>query len=259
MKTIVIQSAPEDWRHDWRWGWVQTCLESVESWAHDKGFEYRLTGDEIFDPVPQWIMEKTRDRVVVASDYARLLQTKALLQEGYERVIWCDADFLIFAPEGLGELPREQYAFGREVWIDSDDSGKLKAFRKIHNAFFVFCAGNAFLDFYLHSAENLLRRVESPMVPQFIGPKFLSAIHNMIGCPEVRAAGVLSPTLARSLLAGGDPSAVDLLLKHQEVSPAGMNISQSHVGTDEGHLSPDETAAVVSHLIESAGAAFLAG
>ena len=64
------------------------------------------------------LLKKTSQQKVIATDLARLYSLQDGLRQGYATVIWCDADFLIFAPAGLSDLPQEQYAFGREVWID---------------------------------------------------------------------------------------------------------------------------------------------
>ena len=108
--------------------------------------------------------------MVIATDLARLYLLQNALQRGYQTVIWCDADFLIFNP-GQFELPETAYALGREVWIQLNAKNKLKAYRKVHNAFLMFRQGNTFLDFYTDTAKRLLRQTSGQMPSQFIGPK----------------------------------------------------------------------------------------
>jgi len=227
MKTVVYQS----YRNNDVPDWIALCLQSVQSWADRIGADYRFYGDELFDRVPAWYLNKTKDRLVVATDLGRLMLAKELLAEGYDRVVWLDADMLVFAPECFDLKIDTQYAFGREVWIQRDEKDRLKAYRKIHNAFFVFTQENSFLDFYIHSCLSIIQRIEGHMVPQIVGPKFLTAIHNIVACPVVEEAGMCSPLVIRDILKGGGP-ALDLF--HQE-SPScvfAVNMSASLEGVE---------------------------
>lgn len=220
MSTLVIQSH----RTPLAAAWLQPCLDSVRDWADRSNFEYRFLGDEIFSPLPENILQKTADRLPAASDLARLIALQAALDEGFDTVVWCDADFLVFAPDALS-LPRDSYGLGREVWVQPG-AGKLRAHVKVHNAFMFFRRGNPFLDFYRHAAQRMLETHEGPMVPQFVGPKFLSAIHNMVKCPVVEEAAMFSPATTRALLGGGGP-ALDLMLAKSIRAPAGANLCSS--------------------------------
>lgn len=227
MKTVVIQSAAPHQKI----GWVEACLASVRGWAERQGLSYAFYGDEIFEALPDAVMEKYLDQPVVRSDLARLLKTQEFLAGGADRVVWADADFLIFAPKDFIVPDEVPFAFGREVWVQEGAGGKLRAYPKIHNAFFVFGEENAFLDFYIHSALKLLERAEAPVVPQFIGPKFLTTQHNMIGFDEIKSAAMFSPLVMRDILAGGGP-ALSLMLEKQESPVYGANLSLSHVGRE---------------------------
>ena len=184
--TLVIQSQ----RSPLPFTWLQSCLDSVENWAKLHGFDYHYIGDELFAPVPAWLMEKTKEQKVIATDIARLMQMRAKLDEGYQRVIWCDADFLIFNPAAFIPIDAP-YALGREIWIQLNQHGKLKSFKKVHNAYLAFDQGNSFLDFYIDSAISLLQRADTQVPLQFVGPK-LTALHNVIQCPVQENVGMLS-------------------------------------------------------------------
>ncbi len=245
-KTTVLQS----YRLEDVSGWIEVSMASVRGWAEMRGVSYVFQGDDIFDLLPDWVREKTGARLVVASDLARLLSMRSLLDAGADRVIWCDADFLIFAPERFSPNSEEGFAFGREVWVDNV-AGRPKAWRKIHNAFMIFDRDNPFLDFYIDAALRLLKKVEGPMVPQFIGPKFLTAQHNMIGLPEVPEAGMISPAVAQDILKGGGP-ALSLMLERQESILYGANLSASFVEAEgkEG-LSEAEAERLIEALLAS--------
>ena len=239
-KTLVIQSH----RMPLPAPWMQRCLDSVRTWAEARGFDYRFLDDELFDLVPDWLREKTSERRMVTADFARLIALRRALAQGYETAVWCDADFLVFAADRL-HLPADSYAFGREVWIEPDAKGVPRANVKIHNAFMLFRQHNPFLDFYIHAAERMLHAHVGPMVPQFIGPKFLTSIHNMLQCPVVETAGMLSPPVVRDLLDGGG-RCLELLRRRSHVRLAGVNLCASLAAT-EG-MTDDDCAAVIDLL-----------
>ena len=97
MRSLVFQLAPEQ-----RPEWYEPCLDSVRRWAAAEGFQYRLYGDEAFERVPPSLREKCGGRMPMLADLARLAVARALLErEGWERVIYADADFLIWDGRAL--------------------------------------------------------------------------------------------------------------------------------------------------------------
>lgn len=241
--TLVIQSH----RDPPPFAWLGRCLDSVAVWARANGYDYRMLGDEMFGLLPAELRERLATRPVVGSDLARLRLLQSGLDEGYRRVVWCDADWLIFRPRDF-VLPGADFALGREVWIQNDDSGGLKSYFRVHNACLVFARGNTFLDFYAATAERLLRLNEGPMPPQFVGPKLLSALHNIAHFPVMEQAAMLSPPVMRDLLAGGG-EALDLFREKSPESPAGANLCASLVG-DEG-FGEDEMSRLIDVLLEN--------
>jgi len=223
--TLVIQSH----RSPLPFIWLQDCINSVQTWASDCGFYYQWLGDEIFESLDPELIEKTETQKVIASDLARLKAIQQALAKGYQRVVWCDADFLIFNPQQF-ILPDSSFALGREVWVQEDKNQKLRAYTKVHNAFMMFRQGNHFLDYYTASAEQLLRANQGRMPPQFIGPKLLTALHNMVSCPVMETAGMLSPLVLRDILGGkedGDEQALQLFKQKSHCFPAGANLCSS--------------------------------
>jgi hypothetical protein len=219
--TLVIQSH----REPLPFGWLQRCLESVADWARQNHYEYRYLGDELFAPLDRELLEKTRTQRVIASDLARLVSLQRGLAEGFERVVWCDADFLIFDPVRF-VLPDSDFALGREVWVQHDKRQRLRAFVKVHNALWMVRRDNRFLDFDHEAAERLLRLNQGTMPPQFIGPKLLTALHNIVQCPVMESAAMLSPQVLRDRIAG-QGEALRLFLQESAVAPAGANLSSS--------------------------------
>ncbi len=181
--------------------------------------------------MPTELLDKTQQQRVVATDLARLLVLQDALKRNYETVVWLDADFLIFNPSAFVLLD-ESYALGREVWVQPDKQGKLKVYKKIHNAFLMFRKGNTFLDFYIETARRLLLLNHGTMPPQFIGPKLLTALHNIAILPVMESAGMLSPGVVKDIAQGNGP-ALDLFVKHSPQAIAGANLCISSYERNE--------------------------
>lgn len=231
--TLVIQSH----RLPLPCAWLQPCLESVVNWAQVRGYDYRFVDDRIFDLLEPELADKLRGQTVIASDLARLRSLQQGLAEGYACVIWCDADFLIFNAADF-VLPEAETALGREVWIQPDAQGKLRSYVKVHNAFLMFRQGNQLLDFYTDTAQRLLLLNQGSMPPQFIGPKLLTALHNIAFFPVMETAGMLSPAVMYDLLAGAG-EALELFKRKSPVAPAGANLSNSlteREGLNDAHM-----------------------
>lgn len=188
-------------------------------------YEYQFIGDELFDCVPEALLEKTQHQRVIATDLARLYLIKDAIQSGYNCVIWLDADFLIFnALEFV--IPDVPYAVGRETWVQQDKQSKLKVYKKVHNAFLMFRKGNSFLDFYTDTAMRLLLQNSGSLPPQFIGPKLLTALHNVALLPVMESAGMLSPLVIKDIIQGGG-EALDRFIAYspQPIMAANLCIS----------------------------------
>jgi hypothetical protein len=201
---------------------MRDCCSSVERWASSHHFDYLFAGDELFARLPAALRERFADQPVVLSDLARLKWLQEMLADGYTRAIWCDADLLVFddfVPQPHGDV------FGRECWVQPDGN-RLRRYRKIHNAWLQFQAGSSTLDFYIDRANRLLERVTPPVVPQFIGPKLLTAWHNIVPFDTEERVGMLSPIAMQGLLDGGSPALEMLIAGHEEPLCA-LNLSAS--------------------------------
>jgi len=241
--TLVIESHQSPLPYPW----LGPCLDSVRNWCGLNEYEYRFMGDALFDAVPDSLLEKTRHQKVIATDLARLILLQQALSNGYQTVIWLDADFLIFNPAGF-TIPDAPFALGREVWVQHDKLGKLKAFKKVHNAFLMFRRGNHFLDFYADTAERLLSQNQGSMPPQFIGPKLLTALHNTAMLPVMETAGMLSPLVINAIVQGGG-AALDLFRQRSPQPIAGANLCIS--SREKNAVSDAEMEQLINRLIEN--------
>lgn len=219
--TLVIQSH----RSSLPYPWLTHCLDSVRQWSELNHYEYRYLNDELFDDVPTDLQDKLGKQRVIASDLARLTVLHKALEQGYGTVVWLDADFLIFDPDNF-IMPDEAYAVGREVWVQDEGNGKLKLYKMVHNAFLLFRQGNGFLDFYRDTAERLLRLNQGSMPPQFIGPKLLTALHNVAQLPVMESAGMLSPLVIKDIVKGTG-EALQSFVDHSSTIITGANLCLS--------------------------------
>ncbi len=247
MRTVVLQSHRQPLPYEW----LHPCIDSVKRWAASNSYDYVWLGDELFDELTVNQRKHTRLQRVVASDLARLHKAKRELQQGAERVVWCDADTLIINPGAL-ELPVEGSAVGREIWIQPSglSNGSPKVYAKVHNAFMVFCQEDSFLPFYLDTASRLLEVHQGPYVDQFIGPKLLTALHNLVQLPVIENAGVLSPSVIANLNRGGGEF-LDAFCRRLQRIPASLNLCASSIRS--GELS-DQSMVDVIELLEDKGA-----
>jgi hypothetical protein len=248
-KTLILQSH----RQPLPAQWLKICLDSVKSWAVINNFDYKFIGDRLFAYVSQAVKEKTKAQPVIATDLARLKALQVYLAKGYDAVVWCDADFLIFSPEKFN-LSSDKFVLGREVWVQAVEgkSKKLSVHVKVHNAFMMYRKGNSFLDFYADTAEHLLMNNQGRMPPQFIGPKLLTAIHNVVQCPVLETAGMLSPLLINDIAKGGGPALKLFQQKSiQQISAANLCSSLNK----KGEVNNEQVEACISVLLKNNGLA----
>lgn len=242
--TLVIQShrSPLPYR------WIERCLCSVRDWAQQNHYDYHYIDDSLFDLASASIKNKYRDNPVVMSDLARLLVLKQALDNGYKTTVWLDADFLVFCPSAF-VLSDTLYAVGREVWIQHDGNGKPKSHIKVHNALLLFRQGNSFLDFYLEVAERLLNENTGDVPPQFVGPKLLTALHNVVQLPVMETAGMFSPPVIKAIL-DGNGEALACFRKKSRQPVAGANLCIS--SCDRQQLSEQEMEKLIDVLMSAA-------
>src|SRR4029079_13839139 len=94
MQTLVIQS----YRTRDVAAWISACLRSVQAWAAAAGYRYEFVDDRLFDYAPAWVRERCGKQLLPITDVARMYLLRERLAHGWDRVIWVDADVLVFAP-----------------------------------------------------------------------------------------------------------------------------------------------------------------
>lgn len=225
-QTIVIQShkpAPGTF--------VDTAVQSVCQWAGQNGYAYECIDDALFDLVPAWCIDAAHGRMQMVADIARLVWIQNLLDAGWQRVVWLDADIYIFHPNKMNIDAPEGYAFGHEDWVQPGPERHLCIHRNVHNAGLIFSPiGRVTLDFYLQTALSLLRRGGQGVPPQFVGPKLLTALHNVVGFPLNYSVGMASPLVLNDL-ANGAGTAWHMLMSVRGEELAALNLCASLIGS----------------------------
>lgn len=126
------------------------------------------------------------------------------------------------------QLPDGDFAPGREVWVQAHGGGH-RTYRKVHNAALLARHGTPVLPYYIRAAEQILRKHRpGHMVPQLIGPKLLTALHNIAAFEVWNDVGMLSPAVAQDLLGGGGP-AMEQFLRDAGGWPPALNLCRSSV------------------------------
>lgn len=251
MRTLVFQS----YRPTGVPPWIARCLDTVRLWAEGAGFDYRLLGDELFSGCPPEYEAKVGGSVVLRADLGRLQWARRLLAEGHERVVWVDADVLVFAPQALRIDITEEYAFCREVWLAPRPGGASYG-EWVNNAVAVFCRGNSLLDFYIHACKAIVQSAPGPVPKLAVGTHFLSALHRQLRFRLLESVGLLSPVVLADVAGGGGRFAAAYRRAFGQPIAA-ANLCASLVGEEHQGVRLDEKRydAAVAVLLNSAGAA----
>jgi len=192
--TVVYQS----FRTDNVPEWINTCLNSVRSWARRKGYDYRFYDDEIFEYVPEWYRQKVNNQIHLVTDLARLNIAQALLQEGYEHTIWVDADVLVFEPDKL-EIPLEKpFAFCQEIYIGMNSKRQLTSRPGVNNAIMMMSQGNELLPFYIDCCKKLVKRA-SHLPHTLVGTDFLTQLQQQQPIAHLHNVALFSPYIMHDL------------------------------------------------------------
>ena len=200
MQTLVIQS----YRTRDVAAWISACLRSVQAWAAAAGYRYEFVDDRLFDYAPAWVRERCGRQLLPITDVARMYLLRERLAHGWDRVIWVDADVLVFAPERFNLDGDAPYALCQELWLRVDAAGDIQTQEKVNNAVMLLTRGQALLDFWIFAVEEILRA----HAPHEIGPltastQFFTDLATIMPLRVLRNVGLLSPPVVRDLGEGG--------------------------------------------------------
>ncbi len=188
IKTLVYQSfrihdVPE---------WIKTCMASVKAWVEHWGYSYKFIDDSFFQQVPKWFYESVQGQRHLVSDLARLELASQYLSQGWDRVIWLDADVFICDIDNFTLASEHNYLLCRELWVTSRDN-EIFFSDKVNNSVLVFCKNNKFLDFYRNACLRLIRSRQGTLRRTEIGTEFLTGIAHLL--PLIETSVTFSPFL----------------------------------------------------------------
>lgn len=201
--TLVVQSyrtrnVPE---------WLTRCLQSVVRWTRASGYQYEFLDDSFLDLVPRWYRERCGAQLLPTTDLARLVLMRDRLRQGYQRVIWFDADVCVFAPERLRIDARDGFALCYEMWIEPDgQGGHIVRGPAINNAVMVMDVDNPMLDFYIYACHSVVRMRAAGSVGRLdTATELLSRFGSILALPLIDTVGLFSPPITKQVAQGGGP------------------------------------------------------
>ena len=200
MKTLIVQS----YRTTQVPGWIHTALSTVKQWTTSHHFDYQFLDDEFFNWAPAWVRQQFSSHLFPLTDLARLYLLKDGLKRGYQRVVWIDADVLIFDPENFSVDTAGGFAFCREHMLTQLPDGEIRPERPgINNAVMVFEQNQPMLDFYLYAAESRLKHTPpSKLQRTALGPDLLQKLSSVLPLELLTHVGLFTPLLMQELAAG---------------------------------------------------------
>jgi hypothetical protein len=213
MKTIVLQS----FRTFDVPGWISRCMQTVRAWADGNGWDYAFKDDQFFALAPDGVRERCGTNLYAVTDVCRLIWIKRALAGGYDRVIWADADLLVFAPQILTIDSPTGAAFADEVFLRVEPNGGTSVVTGLNNALMVFEPEQDVLDSYLEACLQRLRSLPPGPVPRTaLGPVLLDELDKRAPLDRIFGVGLFTLALMRDIAAGG----AALIEQYRRVSPA---------------------------------------
>lgn len=204
-------------------------METVPQWAEQRGYAYRFYDDSFFDRVPAWFRERVRQLILPMSDLARLLVARELLDAGFDRVIWVDADVLIFNMERFEVDVAGNCAFCRELWLGEAGDGTMQIYTRVNNAVTMFMRDSKLLDFYIEAVQAFTRHKPGRINRADLGTVFLSRLHALAHFPLLSNVGMISPWLLADI-ANGQGDLVRRYMEHVKMPVYAANLCGSLLG-----------------------------
>lgn len=188
-RTLVVQS----FRRTDVPGWIQRCLDSVRQWTRLRGFDYAFYGDEFYDLCGPDYLARVGGNPRSITNLARLEVSRIKLAEGYDEVIWFDADVFVFDPVRLAVRTDSGYAFSHEAWVTKGTDGRARlAYSSLHNAAFIFTRRQTDLDLLIRIIRHIVmtRTIGSNYQ---VGVRLISGLAYSLDIPVITCVGMFSP------------------------------------------------------------------
>jgi hypothetical protein len=181
------------------------------------------------------------------TDYARLVAARQLLDEGFDRVIWVDADVAVFDPERFDVGVTHGYSFCREVWHDLTLLGRPLFKLTVNNSVSVFCRDEKIIAPYLDDAAQILRG-QSPLSAVSIGTEYLHAKRQRETFPLLTNVGIFGPEMMYRYL-HDDDRFLRRYLRFQTSPVYAVNLCNSKLGTKYRFSGAKETWSLDNNML----------
>ncbi len=178
--------------------WIARCMKSVEVWAGKTGFDYRLTGDEVFALCGDDYLARAGGNMRTITNLCRLEMVRAAHQEGYDWAVGMDADIFVFDPDRFRIEGVERYAFVGESWIELQAPGTWGGLRNVNNSVFVCRAGEPDLDFLIHATRHVA--MSRTIVDNFqVGRNLVNGLRKSLAYETLNNVGMFSNLVVLAL------------------------------------------------------------
>ena len=178
-------------------------MQSVKDWAKSHAWDYVFMDDAFLGLAPATVQEVCASNIYALTDVCRLVWAKQALAEGYDRVIWADADMLVFRPADLRIDDIRGHGFAREFFLRQERSGKYTPIEGINNALMVFEQGDDILDSYLQACMSAISAMEPGKVPRTaLGPHLLKSLDGNFGLNRIEGIGLFTQAVMTQLAKG---------------------------------------------------------
>lgn len=181
-------------------------MDSVQKWASAEGWAYERCDDSFFDMAPDWVRQRCAGNIYAVTDVCRLIWLRNQLDAGYERVIWADADILIFEPAHLDLSNCKGYAFSHEIFLRVFAGGRMSSVQGMNNALMVFEREQSMLDSYLDECLQTLHALPPGPVPRTeLGPAMLMNLNRGHPLNMLNGIGLFTLAIMQQIANGGGP------------------------------------------------------
>jgi hypothetical protein len=160
--------------------------------------------DSFLSLAPEWVRSRCGDNIYAVTDLCRLQLLKNMLEKGYDRAVWVDADVLVFAPENLKIATEHGHGFAHELFFRFEHDGHYTALESINNSVMVFEKGQMLLDQYIAAAFNALRQSpEGPIPRTALGPTVLQKAYPQHELDRIYGVGLFTLAMMYEIVHGG--------------------------------------------------------
>ncbi len=185
-------------------GWIDRCMRSVREWAASRGYDYAFT-DRFFGLAPDWFRIRCGPQLGPLTDVARLVLMQSGFARGYRRVVWCDADLVVFDPDALALPDADGLTAIDEVSVGTGPDGSLMVSPRMVNGALLAATRDA--EVFLRYFDEVLRVVREhppgPVPRTVAGPMLLTRIARRLPVATLPNVGLFTPGILLELAQGG--------------------------------------------------------